>query len=68
MQFLGSLVNLNLPVPQITKNQLDGHFPALSPDAQMIAEGHRRPGGLQGCPGEGAGSCAPPDHSPSTPN
>ena len=68
MQFLGSWVNLDLLVPHMTKSQLDGHLPALSPDAQMIAEGRRRPGGLQGCPGEGAGSCAPPDHSPSAPD
>ena len=59
MQLLGSLVNFNLPLPQITKSQLDGHFPALSPDAQMLADGRRHPGGPQRCPGEGAGSCAP---------
>lgn len=68
MQFLGSLVNFNLALPQITKSQLDEHFPALSPDAQMIADGHRHPAGLQSYPGERAGSCAPPAHSPSTPD
>lgn len=59
MQLLGSLVNFNLPLPLITKSQLDGHFPVLSPDAQMLADGCRHPGGPQRCPGEGAGSCAP---------
>ena len=59
MQLLGSLVNFNLPLPLITKSQLDGHFPLLSPDAQMLADGCRHPGGPQCCPGEGAGSCAP---------
>lgn len=68
MQFLGSLVNFYLALPQITKSQLDGHFSALSPDAQMIADGHRHPAGLQSCPGDRAGSCAPPAHSPSTPD
>ena len=68
MQFLGSLVKFNLLLPQITKSQLDDHFPVLSSNAQMTAEGHRHPGKLQGCPGKGTQSRVLTAHSPGRPD
>lgn len=68
MQFLGSLVKFNLLLLQITKSQLDDHFPVLSSNAQMTAEGHRHPGKLQGCPGKGTQSCVLTAHSPGRPD